>query len=295
VKDGGAFGIPRGKMPMEMIRFIIDYWGQFPEMKVIAPFMNGEPMLDERLPEIFDYTVEKAPHAYNLIATNGNIWANRENLVHPNLRIVRFTISANTPETYERVHGVDLFSDAIKTVEWFKENRFVNQRIEFHFIVTKNNENEIEPWIERYQGFMRKVFPLHRMDGIQEDSELSLGANTEYIIKTDTLENWKKTRPLQIYPDGVRRRARLDKRTTCQGMSFAVNWDGRIIHCTDAPPEYDYGHVYEKDMLDAWKERNIARINNPACIACNSKRPDWKEILEKYILSEIELEQKNAH
>jgi len=286
VKEDGAFGIPRGKMTWEMIKYIIEYWGRFPEMRVIAPFMNGEPTLDERLYDIFEYTKIKAPHAYNLIDTNGTVYENRENLVNSNLRITRFTISGATRETYRRVHGVDLFDKAIKTFEWFNENRLKNQRIELHFIVTKNNEHEIEQWIDRFNGFLRRVFPLHRMEGIQENSERSLGSNESFIIKTDTLENWLESRPLLIYPDGKRVRHPLPKKMTCQGMSFAVQWDGTIMHCTDAPPTYNYGNVYEKDMLEAWHERNRARISNPACIACNSKRPDWREILEKYVLKQ---------
>lgn len=283
VKEGGSFNIPRGRMPTEMIRYIIDYWGKFKEMKLIAPFVNGEPMLDKRLFDICDYTM-KHSYAYNLIDTNGTPYENRHLLLHQNLKIVRFTISANTPETYKKVHGVPLFHKAIKTFEWFNKNRLPNQNIVLHFIVTRNNEHEIDEWTERFDGFLRTIFPLHRMEGIQLDSEESLGNKTEWVqTASQSMEEWKKTRPLMIYPDGKKQKDVIPRYKTCQGMSYAVMWDGTIMHCTDAPPKYNYGHVYEKDMLEAWHERNKARITNPVCIACNAKRPDWKEILRKYM------------
>lgn len=283
VREGGAFNIPRGRMPTEMVEYIIRYWGKFREMRIIAPFMNGEPLLDKRMPRFFDLTAE-CSHAYNLLDTNGTVYENREMLLHPNLRVVRFTISANSRETYKKVHGVNLFSKALKTFWWFADHKAQSQRIQLHFIVTKNNEHEIEDWIERFKGYTRKIFPLHRMLGIQNASEQALGTRKDYIHSASSFEEWKQTRPLFIYPNDHRERNVIPKHKTCQGMSFAVQWDGTIMHCTDAPPTYNYGHCYETDMLTAWHLRNKARITNPACLACNAKRPDWKETLKKYVI-----------
>lgn len=269
VKQNGSFKIPRGRMPTDMIKYIIRYWGRFREMRVIAPFVNGEPMLDTRLPDIFDYT-QTHSYAYNLVDTNGTVYENRWLLVHPNLKIVRFTISANTFETYKQVHGVALFHKALATVEWFRKHRFPQQQIRFNYIVTKHNMDEIEGFIRRFKGFLITVFPLHRMPGIQLDSEQALGM-------------WREPRPITVFSDGTREVNVLRKWKTCQGMSFAVMWNGLILHCTDAPPKYNYGHVYDVDMLEAWHRRNKARVTNPACQACNAKRSDWKQVLQKWL------------
>lgn len=286
VKNGGSFNIPRGKMPTEMVKYVIDYWGKFKEMKIIAPFVNGEPMLDERLFDICEYTTNHS-HAFNLIDTNGTPYENRHLLLHPNLKLVRFTISANTPETYEKVHGRKLFDKALETFWWFDKNRLEHQNIVLHFIVTKNNEHEIEDWLERFDGFLRKVFPLHRMPGIQLNSEESLGLRKEFVQSTNSVKEWEITRPLLVFPNGKRKRDIVPKYQTCQGMSFAVMWDGTILHCTDAPPIYNYGKIPEVDMLEAWNKRNQSRRTNPACIACNAKRPDWETVLDKWIKHEV--------
>lgn len=267
---------------MEMIKYIIRYWGRFKEMELIAPFMNGDPLLDDRMLDIFDYT-KLHSHAYNVIDTNGINYDNRNLMIHPNLKIVRFTVSAASRETYKKVHGVDQYDSVFKTLRWMEDNKLPETTMQFHFIVTKNNEHEIGDWIELFEGYKRKIFPLHRMEGIQEDSEEALGVSPEWVIDTSTPERWAATRPLFIDPNGRRYRDIIPKDRICQGMSFAVQWDGKIVHCTDAPTTYNYGHVYEVDMLYAWRLRNRARISNPACIACNSKRPDWGEITRKWI------------
>jgi len=282
VKAGGTYGIPRGRMEDWMLKYIIDYWAQYPQMENICPYVNGEPLLDERLPWICDYSMKKGMKV--VVDTNGNVYENRDYLLHPNLTLLRFSLCAITRETYEKVHGVDKFEDAINTFKHVAKKRYRSQQLELHFMVTKNNEHEIKDYIKYFRGFKIKIFPLHRMTGIQLDSEKALGTNETWIQDTSSLEAWKSTRPLFIYPNGLMERRVMRKSRTCQGMAYAVMWDGTILHCTDAPIEYNYGKIPEKDMMEAWHERNRARIKNPACIACNAKRPDWKEVLHKYVL-----------
>jgi len=283
VKEGGAYDIPRGRMEDWMLKYIIDYWSFFPQMKNICPYVNGEPLLDDRIPWLCDYSMKLGKQI--VIDTNGNVYKNRHYLVHPNITFLRFSICAITRETYEKVHGVDKFEDAINTFKYVAKKRYSTQQIALHFMVTKNNEHELKNYIKFFNGFKIKIFPLHRMPGIQLDSEKSLGTDKTWLQDSSSLEAWKATRPLFVYPNGYMERQVMPKYKTCQGMAYAVMWDGTILHCTDAPIEYNYGKIPEKDMLEAWHERNRARINNPACIACNAKRPDWKEALYKYGLA----------
>lgn len=270
-------------MPTEMIKYIIDYWSKHPEMKTYAPFLNGEPLLDSRLPWINDYITEKTK-AQIVIDTNATEYAARERLIHPNLRQVRVSLCAATKETYEKVHGANLFDKVIKTVEWFIENRHPTQSLSLHYMVNKYNEEEIPQFLEQWENHLIKLFPLHQMPGIQKNSEDALPSE-EWINKTNTLEDWNRTRPLYIYPGGYRERRIMRSYMICQGMSFCIHYDGLILHCSDAPPKYNYGHVYDVDMLGAWRNRNRNRITNPACIACNAKRPDWYKSLKRYGLA----------
>ena len=276
VKEGGAFGLPRGRMDDEMLWYIISYWGEH-GIGAVCPYVNGEPMLDSRLNRIFDFTVEHTK-AINIVDTNGTVWRNRRLLVHPNAKIVRFTISACTRETYKKVHGRDLFKDAIKTFQWFNENKYPEQRLVLHFIVTKNNVHELDDWIRLFAGFKRRIFPLHRMIGMQADSD-------KVLVEKGF---WSKTnRPLVVYPNGKKEIMQFRRTEMCQGtVSISISWDGKIMHCTDAPPKFNYGNVWEVDMMEAWQKR-IRRLNHPACNACTVKRPDWQQFLRRYLGSSV--------
>ena len=184
---------------------------------------------------------------------------------------------------------VDLFEDAINTFKYVAKNRYPSQQLELHYMVTKNNEHEVKNYIKYFSGFKIKIFPLHRMPGIQLDSEKALGTDKTWLQDTSSLEAWMATRPLFIYPNGYMERRVMPKYKTCQGMAYAVMWDGTILHCTDAPIEYNYGKIPEVDMLEAWHKRNRARLTNPACQACNARRPDWEEVLHKYGLDQEEV------
>jgi MoaA/NifB/PqqE/SkfB family radical SAM enzyme len=286
VKAGGAYKIPRGRMPDDMLRYIIDYWADRRNLGVeyICPYMNGDPIIDDRLPWINEYSQRRGLKV--AVDTSGNVYENRKWLVHPNLTLLRFSISAATSETYEKVQGCPKFKEALDTFRWVAEHKYSSQQLELHFMVCKYNEHEIEDYIRLFKGYKIKLFPLHEMEGIQHASTASLPENPEWINVQDSLEAWKATRPIFIYPNGRRERRVMSKDRTCQGMAYAVQWDGLILHCTDAPPKYNYGHVYETDMLEAWHMRNRARLTNPACRACNAKRPDWEEVIRRYVLKE---------
>ncbi len=284
VKEGGSFKIPRGRMEDKMLKFIIDYWATKRNLGVeyIAPYVNGDPIIDDRLPWINQYCMEKGLKV--AVDTSGNFYRNRDYLVHPNLTLLRFSISAITSETYEQVQGCPKFKQALDTFHYVANNKHPSQQIELHFMVNSLNEHEIDEYIDYFKGYKIKIFPLHEMDDIQLNSTAVLPKDEKWRNVSDSMESWKATRPLFIYPNGRQERKVMMKSKTCQGMAYAVQWDGKILHCTDAPPKYNYGHVYEVDMLEAWHLRNRSRIDNPACIVCNAKRPDWKEVLQKHVM-----------
>jgi len=298
VKAGGSFKIPRGRMEDDLLFYIIEYWGSKKHLGVenICPYVNGDLIIDDRAHEIYDASEKVGLKV--VLDTSANVYRNRDYLIHPNLRYIRFSLSAITPETYEKVQGCPKFDEAMKTFHYVMENKYPTQTVEMHFMVCKYNEHEIEDYISYFQKYKVKikVFPLHEMPDIQLNSTASLPSE-KWRNVSDSLEAWINSRPVFIYPNGYRERQVMRSNRTCQGMAFAVQWDGLILHCTDAPPDYEdspfyLGHVKAdgtgQDMLEAWHQRNRQRINHPACRVCNARRPDWYKILEKYGLADKE-------
>jgi len=273
-------------MPSEMIEHIITYWGEHGATS-IAPYINGEPLLDSRLPWICDLSQECGMKV--VIDTNGTLYQHRKNLIHPNLREVRFSFSATTPDVYEQVHGAPLFARAENTIDWFLKNRHPSQYPMLYFITNKHNIHQIPVYINRWLGKAHIVlFPLHEVSGIQTESEKTRPSNsgywneiTEKVVGSSPEQPY---RPIDIYMDGRRETRYFPFYETCQGThSFSVSWNGLLLHCTDIPYDFNYGNIYDHDMLEVWHKRNLAKLDHLACRVCNVKHPKHDEILEKYL------------
>lgn len=267
VRENFGFNLPRGRMTDEMLEGIIKYWGQ-KVIWAIAPFMDGEPLLETRLPKI-NYWIKKYTNAICIIDTNGSIWKNRHFLLHPNMKIVRFTISACDPETYKVVHGKDLFSDAVKTFQWFRCMKNPKQKLMLHFIINKFNDHQIEKYIKLFKGVKIRFFALHYGPG-QSASKMARGESLyhfPYIVEA----NGK--RHFEILPN-----------LPCQCWDImAIGVNGEIMQCPDYPASYNYGNVKDVDMMEAWRERLKNKMDNSYCRECNVKVPNWKQIIDKYI------------
>ena len=264
-----SFNLPKGKMPLETVEYVLKYFGK-KLMFSIALFMNGEPMLDERLPVMCSMAKQYCD-TQCLIDTNGTIYENRKNLVHPNLKLVRFTISAITSETYAKVHGKPYFDKALATFNWFLKNKLPSQKPWLHFIACKDNEHELNMWIKHFNGIGRTIFPVHRNPEFQLNSEAGLGSVVEKAFMLDENGNRKMLdSPPHLKPCPV-------------WDIMAVSWDGRLLQCCDMPYEFNYGRVGEVDLLEAWHERNRNMMDNKCCHDCRLKYADWKQILQKHI------------
>lgn len=271
VRAGGSFDLPRGKMSSKTIETVLEYFKGFPLWSV-APFMNGEPLLDDRLPQICGLADELC-HTSCLIDTNGTLWEQRRMLVHYNLRLVRFTISAVTPETYGKVHGKPLFEEAMCTFNWFRKHKLCSQTPWLHFITTKDNVHEVDRWVRTFRGVGRTVFPVHRSPQYQLESEAT---KTDELTEPFIVDAKNHRQPL--------RPARSSKTTPCPNWSIlAIGWNGEIMQCCDFPYKFNYGKVGEVDLLEAWQERNKNKMDNACCNDCFLRFPNWKKIMDRYV------------
>ncbi len=286
VKPGGGWNLPRGRMPTEMIQYIIEYWGE-KGSESVAPYINGEPMLDPRLPWICDTSEDN--DLFVVIDTNGTVTEHRSNLVHRNLREVRFTLSATTPDVYQLVHGAPYYEKARENIEWFLEHRHPEQRPRLYFITNKHNMHQTEPYIEEWIGrAWITIFPLHEVPEIQTESTRTRPEAQDYWDRICReivgYASEQPYRPIDIKRDGSRSIRDFYPWKACQGTdSFSVAWTGELLHCTDIPYRYNYGHIYERDMLEVWHQRNRAKLDHEACSRCNVKSPHHDEILRRYL------------
>lgn len=271
VKSSGCYRLPRGVMPTETYMAVLKHYGRKLGLYSVAPFMNGEPLLDLRLPSLVS-TAKKYSGASCIIDTNGTLTQNRSMLIHPDLQLVRFTISAATRETYLEVHGKDLFHEAVNNFLWFTIHKHPNQTAWLHYIVTKQNEHEVGQWLKLFAGYGRTVFPVHR-SVLQGNSEECMG------------ERWQP-RPHVVLSNGVEAVAQpseFNRVYPCPCWAImGVGWQGEILQCVDYPYKFNYGKVGGVDLDVAWRERVKVGFDNECCWDCSLKFKHGAELLKKY-------------
>ena len=296
VKPSGGWGLPRGRMSDEIVKYVIEYWGKR-GANTICPYLNGEPLLDaDRLEWIHDLC--EANGLTVVYDSNGTLYENRFPLVHRNVSQVRFTVSATSREVYEKVHGADLFKEAKATVNWFLKNRLDCQYPMLYFICNRFNIHEIFDYVEEWRGKAHlSLFPLHEVKNFQHKSEESKFQERDQwseVAKKFTGEYPQQpNRPIDVGMDGVAKNRYMPFYKACQVCDCAgVSWNGLWLHCTDLSYKFNYGHVYEIDMQEQWIKRNLAKLTHPACKGCNVKHPNHDEILKKYLKGKTPLEVK---
>jgi hypothetical protein len=226
-------------------------------------FLNGDPILEKRLPMLTAMSKEINPKAIVIIYTTASIYKNRHLLRDKNLDEVHVTFSANTPETYAKVHGRPLFQEALNTVAWLSKNKYPNQKIVMHFVVVGENFHELPEWKKRFAMFEQFIAPVH--DSFNQKASKALLKKHGALTLNEHKANWPKN-----FVCG-----------TCGNIS--VSYDGRILLCCDVPYSMSLGRVGEIKLMDAWRIKWANKMRNKACQQCNLRHPNSAEILDKYI------------
>lgn len=255
---GGKYGF----MPLHVFRRVVS---EMRGVKHVKLFLNGDALLETRLHDLAEIVKEISPSSNVVVYTNGAEFENRGLLCDRNLDEVHFTVSANTPETYEKVHGKPYFAKVLKTISWLAANKFANQKIVIRYVTVPQNVAEISGWKKRFEAFETVVTPLHC--GYEQKASANLLESNSEVHKLSSR--------LDKYPD--------DLPCGCWN-NLAISWDGRLLQCCDSPYKVNYGRVGEVSLRVAWQRRLENKMNNPACKACNLKNPHWREILDRYVV-----------
>lgn len=256
VKQDGAYKKPRGKMETKIFYNLLEALEPYSRyVEVISTFMNGEPLLEPRLEEFND---ELLRHPYsNVLDSNGTLPDKAPLLIHPAVRTIRISLSADNPELYKKIHGVDYFNEVNETLEYLKKHKLRHQNLQINHMICKQNQHRLKHFIQKYRNYDITVFPLHS-GPLQENS-----------IKhdTDLLDEPQK------YKDGRNRGSIWDrslKYKPCQCWDLqGIGKHGEIMHCVDYPEEYNYGTIYNRDLKEAWQLKQRTYTTHELCRSCS--------------------------
>ena len=226
---------------------------------------NGDPLFEPRMPEMCKLIKQKLRARIDVF-TNGVEFQNRRFLYTPLLDDIRFTISATNRSLYAKVHGRDRFNDAIKTLQWFTDNKFFHQRLWVNFVLYRRNTHDLANWQNLFRGYYQDVRPLHLGDSRKQSSKLD---SSEEIL------NYHR----KLFVDTM-----VKHEIPCSVFhGIGVSAYGTYMQCIDLPYEYNWGHIEEIDILETYRKRLDIGLDYPGCRGCNQKNPYWRELFEKYV------------
>jgi len=227
---------------------------------------NGDPLFEPRMPQICKLIKQKLKRTRIDVFTNGVEYGNRKYLYTPYLDDIRFTISAANPILYAQVHRRPRFHEAVKTLQWFTDNKFFHQRLWVNFVLYRRNIHDLANWQRLFKGYYQDVRALHLGDSRKQSSQLD---------STDEILNFHR----KLFIDKL-----IKTETPCSVFhGIGVSAYGTYMQCIDLPYEYNWGHIEEIDILETYRKRLDIGLDYPGCRGCNQKNPHWRELFEKYV------------
>jgi hypothetical protein len=225
----------------------------------IRPYLNGDPLFEDRMPKITEIIRKYSPDSTITIFTNGTNYHKRELLTNPDIGEVHFTISAATPQTYTLVHGLPLWNQAIRTLEWFNEHKHLHQQLWVHFVVTKLNLHELDAWKERFKDYPQWVMSLHHTSRDKHHTQ-DLVPDVP-VVHLNRLKGDLFGMPCTLW------------------NNCTINVHGDYTLCCNAPVDYTFGNIADTPLFTAWKRRLDNKMQNEYCQSCNVRAKNWRELL----------------
>ncbi len=256
--------LPTGRMSKELFCSIID---QLTPLKPhrIMPYLQNEPLLDERLPELIEYIHQKMSKVTTLVVTNGTKLTNElgEKLIESGLKRLKVSLQSLDDEINKKLMGYSAkpvieniinFSNLLK-----KKHSDMDFRVSS--IVTSKNEKEIEE--------MKKFWSKYGIRLVLSSLE-NRGGN---ISDVKELSNTPEMR--------LRRGCIRPTRDMC------ILFNGKVVLCcVDWLRTVILGDLNEKSITEIWNTPRLQMIreglNMEDCCHLPEICKDCAEAVENY-------------
>jgi len=133
-------------MPLEMFHKIVDDLAKTPPRR-IGMYMQNEPLLDKRLPELTKYVTDRIPDTKTQVITNGTYLTEEkgEALLDAGLKQLKCSLQSLDPETNREIMGYDSRKVIENCITFQKLIKKKKSKIDFRvsMVVTNKNVDEI--------------------------------------------------------------------------------------------------------------------------------------------------------
>ena len=238
VKDVVPHGFMEKELFKKIIDEIIDYNSNL--QYELLPFMNNEPMLDERISEFITYMKEKLPNAAVSVYTNGSynsiqVW---EKLLFAKPDSIVFSINSIEEKEYQRITGNLLLDITLRNLK---------------HVLNEKNENGLTD-VELMVHMLRlNKSPQKLLTIMKYWKEFGVNCRTGYI------ENRGGT--LDIDSVGHDQNFLAPNKCWRVLVQIHIAYDGNVILCCgDWKREVVFGNLYKKSIYDIWNSQMYREI-----------------------------------
>jgi hypothetical protein len=283
------------EMPMDQIVWILENINKYgAEMREATkknmglgswdPFYDGDPLANQRLPEILKLGKQIAPGINTELFTCGTLTENAWMLCSRDVDRLHVTLSAHNTELYRKVHRGNQFENVLRTLRYITDHRKPNQKLILNHVTTQTNL----PFLGEWHRLMRSEFPdwqLAIVPLIVSKDNVYANAALGTLSLQDQECAIRKVDPKA----SVVAHESIGLRQPCQLWSnMTILVDGTIMECCNwyNPARHNYGNIVDYiangyDLHDAWVMRLANKHNNEVCRSCAMKRSDAKQIFNK--------------
>ncbi|MBI5058985.1 SPASM domain-containing protein [candidate division KSB1 bacterium] len=232
-----------GSMTLANFRSILENVG--PQVRVLALWNQGEPTINDELPEMIRFAHERG--IYTMTSTNGNLMLRRNlvnRLIDSGLDELIFSIDGLTPESYKiyRIGGeLETVVQGMKAVRARRDElKRKTPRIIMQWLPMKHNEHEIP--------YLRKTAAGWGADSVE--------------IKTTQVYTDQQAADYLPGLESLRRYQRIGERwetkrryQSCKRLWFStmIDWNGTVVPCCfDKDEDYPMGNALHQDFREIW-------------------------------------------
>lgn len=242
--------LEHGRMPLEMFRKIVDDLAKTPPRR-IGMYMQNEPLLDKRLPELTKYVTDRIPGTKTQVITNGTYLSEKvgEALLDAGLKQLKCSLQSLDPETNREIMGYDSRKVIENCIAFQKLIKKKKSKIDFRvsMVVTNKNVDEIPK--------TRKFWARHGVRLVTSALE-NRGGNIADAAQLNVGE-------MRSMGNCVR---------PSRDMMVLFNGDVPLC-CVDWHRTYKLGNVYTQSVQDVWHAAPVTQVRDALYEEDTSKMP----------------------
>jgi MoaA/NifB/PqqE/SkfB family radical SAM enzyme len=244
MSDRGIRRSQRGVMPTELFAAIVREAALAPDCNVISPYLQNEPLLDQRLPELVRIIkTESQGRLSARIVTNGTLLDRKKivELITAGIDVISISVNGFTKETYERVMpGLNL-ATTLRNIESLLELNPGTVLVILTYMVTRENRHEVDAFVDYW--YSRGVLC----------GAWGIGTMTGNVPRFDAV------RPADFSP--------RPRECFVPFETLTIRSDGTyLLCCSDWAHKSRMGRFPEQGLSAIWHSKELSRLRRDAIL-----------------------------